>query len=115
MSHLISFQETINKQGEEIRALMTEDTKLQIIVIENESLKKTVAKLQEEIRESKVVSLETKKCLNKISLKEELNKEKMDTMQDVSEMKNVCTTKVLGDVYGGDVFSNSLVMYVMNP
>ena len=35
MSRLISLQETINKQGEEIRTLMTENTKLQIVVIEN--------------------------------------------------------------------------------
>ena len=35
INHLISLQETINKQGEEIRTLMTENTKLQIVVIEN--------------------------------------------------------------------------------
>ena len=37
MSHMISLQETINKQGEEIRTLMKENVKLQIVVIENES------------------------------------------------------------------------------
>ena len=51
MSHLISLQETINKQGEEIRILMKENAKLQIVVIENEGLKKMVAKLEEEIQD----------------------------------------------------------------
>ena len=53
MSCLISLQETINKQGEEIRTLMKENVKLQIVVIENESLKKVVAKLEDEIQECK--------------------------------------------------------------
>ena len=55
MNHLISLQETINKQNEEIGPLMHENTKPQFIVIENESLKKTFAKLEDEIREQKQV------------------------------------------------------------
>ena len=46
MTHLIFLQETISKQGEEIMALMTENVKLQIIVIENECLMKMIAKLK---------------------------------------------------------------------
>ena len=38
--HFISLHETINKQNEEMSALIKEIAKLQIIVIENESLKK---------------------------------------------------------------------------
>ena len=64
MSHLISLQETINKLGEEIRALNKENAKLQI-VIENETLKKVVAKLEDKIQE-------TDEHLNKIELKEAL-------------------------------------------
>ena len=64
MSHLISLQETINKQGEEIRILMKENAKLQIVVIENEGLKKMVVKLEEEIQECKRASFETNERLN---------------------------------------------------
>ena len=53
MSHLISLQEKINKQCEEIRTLMKENTKLQIVVIENESIKKMIAKLEDKIQEYK--------------------------------------------------------------
>ena len=53
MSHLISLQETINKQDKVIRTLMKENAKLQIVVIENESLKKMFAKLEDEIKECK--------------------------------------------------------------
>ena len=39
----------------------------------------------------------------------------MDTMRrDVSEMKNVCTTKSWACVCGGDVVSNSSITTVMN-
>mgnify|MGYP006973864755 CR=1 FL=1 len=34
--------------------------------------------------------------------------------RDVSEMKNVCTTKSWADVCGGDVVSNSSNMHVIN-
>ena len=63
MSHLISLQETINKLGEEIRALNKDNAKLQVVVIENENLKKVVAKLEDKIQE-------TDEHLNKIELKE---------------------------------------------
>ena len=72
LSHLISLQETINKQGEKIRILMKENAKLQIVVIENEGLKKMVVKLEEEIQECKRASFETNERLNKIELKEAL-------------------------------------------
>ena len=108
MSHLISLQETINKLGEEIRALNKENAKLQIVVIENENLKKVVAKLEDKIQE-------TDEHLNKIELKEALKEEKLDTMRrDVSEMKNVCTTKSWADVCGGDMVPNSSNMHVMH-
>ena len=44
MSHTISSQETINEQGEEIRILMKENVKPQIVFIE--VLKKMVTKLE---------------------------------------------------------------------
>ena len=79
-------------QGEEVRALMKENAKLQIIVIENESLKKTVSKLNE-IREYKQGSQGTNGRLNKIKLKLALKEEKRLTMRpNVSEMKNVWAT-----------------------
>ena len=60
MIHLLSFQETINKQGEKIRILMKENAKLQIVVIENERLKKITIKLEDEVRKCKKTSSETK-------------------------------------------------------
>ena len=108
MSHLISLQETINKLGEEIRALNKDNAKLQVVVIENENLKKVVAKLEDKIQE-------TDERLNKIELKETLKKENLDTMRrDISEMKNVCTTKSWADVCGGDMVPNSSNMHVMH-
>ena len=101
MSHLISLQETINKQIEEIRTLMKENAKIQIVVIENESLKKMVANLEDEIQECKRLYFEINDLLNKIEFKETLKEEKMDTTRrDVSEMKNVCTMKSWADVCG---------------
>ena len=47
---------------------MKENTKLQIVVIENEGLEKMVAKLEEEIQERKRASFETNERLNKIEL-----------------------------------------------
>ena len=44
MSHLIVIQETINKHGKVIRTLMKENAKLQIVIIENGSLKKNGCK-----------------------------------------------------------------------
>ena len=76
MSHLFSLQETINKKGEEIRTQMKENAKLQIVVIENESLKIMVAKLDDMIQECKRASFETNEHLNKIELKETLKKTK---------------------------------------
>ena len=46
MSHLISLQETINKQGEEIRALNKENPKPQIVVIEMKILRKWLQNLK---------------------------------------------------------------------
>ena len=106
MSHLITLQETINKMGEEVRTLTKENAKLQNVVMENESLKKVVARLEDKIEEAN-------ERLNKIELKEALKEEKLDTMRrDVSEMKNVCTTKSWADVCGGDMLSNSSNIHV---
>ena len=39
----------------------------------------------------------------------------MDTMRrDVSQMKNVCTTKSWANLCGEDIVSNSNLMHVMN-
>ena len=60
-------------------------------------------------------SFKTIECPSMIKLKEALKEEKMETMRrDVSEMKNVCTRKSWGDIYGGDMVSNSSIMHVMN-
>ena len=48
MSHLVSLQETINKQGEEIRLLLTDNSKLQVLIVENENHKSMVTKLEDE-------------------------------------------------------------------
>ena len=53
ISHLIYLKDSISKQGEDIRALMQENAKLQIISIENESHKKAIVKLKDEVREYK--------------------------------------------------------------
>ena len=39
MNDLVSLQETINKQGEEIGALIKDNAKLQVPIVENEKLK----------------------------------------------------------------------------
>ena len=108
MSHLMSLQETINKLGEEVRALNKDNAKLQIVVIENENLTKVVAKLEDKIQE-------TDEHLNKIELKEALKEEKLDTMRgDVSKMKHVCTAKSWADVCGGDMAPNAFNMHVLH-
>ena len=48
MGYLISVQETIKKQCEETIRITKENVKLQVIVVENGSLNKTVAKLEDE-------------------------------------------------------------------
>mgnify|MGYP000662735094 CR=1 FL=1 len=113
----VGFSSRNSKLGKvkEIRTLIKENAKLQIVVIENESLKKMVAKLEDEIQDCTRASFETNERLNKIGLKEALKEEKMDTMRwDVSEMKNVCTTKLWVNVCGGDVVTKSSIMQVMN-
>ena len=57
--------------GEEIRTLTKENAKFQNVVMENESLKKVVAKLEDKIQE-------TNERLNKIELKEALKEGEMD-------------------------------------
>ena len=44
MNHLGSVQETINKQGEEIGVRMRDNAKLEVLIIENENLKRMVIK-----------------------------------------------------------------------
>ena len=58
---------------------MEENSKLKIVVIENEDLKQMVAKLEDEIRECKQHSLETNGHIYKIELKKVMSREKMDT------------------------------------
>ena len=72
----ISNYETINKQSD-----YKENVKLQMIVNENETLTRMVAKLKDDVRECKQSLLETNKCLNNITLKEEVKEEKIDTMR----------------------------------
>ena len=42
MAYLVSLQETVNKQGEELRALAMENGTLRVLVVENEHLKKAL-------------------------------------------------------------------------
>ena len=60
---------------------MKDNAKLQIVTLDNEGLKKIVAKLEEEIQEWKRVSFETNERLDKIELKEALKEEKMDALR----------------------------------
>ena len=81
---------------------MKENVKVQnVVIFQNESLKKMVANLEDEIQECKRLYFEINDLLNKIEFKETLKEEKMDTTRrDVSEMKNVCTMKSWADVCG---------------
>ena len=95
--------------------MLKRGTKLQVIVVEIESLKQMVAKLEDKVRECKKAWLSTNECSNKIDLIE-ASKEILGTMmQDVNEVRNVCTLKSWIHIYGSDVVSNSLgIMYVIN-
>ena len=64
LSHLISLQETINEKGGEIQTLLKVNAKLRMVVIKNGSLKKMVAKLEDEIQECKRASFKTNERLN---------------------------------------------------
>ena len=76
---------------------MKDNAKLQIVTLDNEGLKKIVAKLEEEIQEWKRVSFETNERLDKIELKEALKEETMDTMwRDVSDMKKCMHDEIMG-------------------
>ena len=91
---------------------MKEIAKLKIIVIENESLKKTISKLNE-TREYKQGSWETNESLNNIKLNEALKEETMLTMRpNVSVMKNVWATKLWPNTFCVDVVSNFDIMQV---
>ncbi|MCO5611395.1 hypothetical protein L7F22_065648 [Adiantum nelumboides] len=60
MAYLVSLQETVNKQGEDLRALAMENGTLRVLVVENENLKRTLEmqttrlmQLEEEVKEYK--------------------------------------------------------------
>lgn len=123
MAYLVSLQETVNKQGEDLRALAMENGTLRVLVVENEHLKKSLEmqttrlmQLEEEVKECKrsLVDLNAlKERMSKVEHDHVLKEEKFDTMRrDVSEMKNVCTTKSWADVCS-NVVSDSSIMQVM--
>ena len=53
MAYLVSLQETVKKQGEDLQALVMENGTLRILVFENENLKKTL-----EIQTMRLMQLE---------------------------------------------------------
>ena len=63
------FKVNINMQGEDIRPLMSENAKLQVIVVENDRPKRKVARLKDEVKTCKQAWLEANECLDKIKLK----------------------------------------------
>ncbi|RYA83982.1 hypothetical protein DD594_26665, partial [Enterobacter cloacae complex sp. 4DZ1-17B1] len=121
---MVSLQETINKQGEDLRALARENVTLRVLVVENENLKRTLEmqtthlmQLEEEVKECKhsFVDLNAlKECMSKVEYDHVLKEKKFDTMsQDVYDMKNVRTNKPRDDVCGNNVVSNSSLMQAM--
>ncbi|RYA68327.1 hypothetical protein DD595_25590, partial [Enterobacter cloacae complex sp. 4DZ3-17B2] len=124
MAYLVSLQETVNKQGEDLRALAMENGTLRVLVVENENLKRTLEmqttrlmQLEEEVKECKrsLVDLNAlKERMSKVEHDHVLKEEKFDTMsRDVCDMKNVCTNKSWADVCGSNVVSNSSLMQAM--
>ncbi|MCO5594279.1 hypothetical protein L7F22_048308 [Adiantum nelumboides] len=122
MAYLVTLQETVNKQGEDLRALAMENGTLRVLVVENEHLKKVLEmqttrlmQLENEVQECKRSFVELnalKKRLTKAENDYALKEEKMDTMRrDVSEMKDV--SKSWADVYNGNVVSGSPIMQAM--
>ena len=122
MSFLFSLQETVNKQGEDLRALTTENGSLRVLVIENENLKKTInmqatrlAQLENEVQECKRSLVEMnalKERLVKVEHDHVLKEEKMDTMRrDVIEMRNV--SQSWADVCKNNVVSGSSMSEVV--
>ena len=83
MDHLVSLQETINKQSEKSSTLQV------IVTVENEHLKHMVAKLDDKVREGKKAWLETNECSNTIALTKASEQKLGTMMQDVNEMRNV--------------------------
>ena len=86
MSDLVLLQETINKQSEKSSTLQV------IVTVENEHLKHMVAKLDDKVREGKKAWLETNECSNTIALTKASEQKLGTMMQDVNEMRNVCTS-----------------------
>ena len=73
-----------------VTLLFITNAKVQVVVIESECLKKTITKLQNEVKKCKKTCFGTNEYSNNIKLKETLNEGKMDTMRwDVSEIKHV--------------------------
>ncbi|MCO5557562.1 hypothetical protein L7F22_011128 [Adiantum nelumboides] len=122
MAYLVTLQETVNKQGEDLRALAMENGTLRVLVVENEHLKKMLEmqttrlmQLENEVQECKRSFVEMnalKERLTKAENDYALKEEKMDTMRrDVSEMKDV--SKSWADVCNGNVVSDSPIMQAM--
>ncbi|MCO5560135.1 hypothetical protein L7F22_013742 [Adiantum nelumboides] len=122
MAYLVTLQETVNKQGEDLRALAMENGTLRVLVVENEHLKKMLEmqttrlmQLENEVQECKRSFVEMnalKERLTKAENDYALKEEKIDTMRrDVSEMKDV--SKSWADVCNGNVVSSSPIMQAM--
>ncbi|MCO5547927.1 hypothetical protein L7F22_001382 [Adiantum nelumboides] len=122
MAYLVTLQETINKQGKDLRALAMENGTLRVLVVENEHLKKVLEmqttrlmQLENEVQECKCSFVEMnalKERLTKVENDYALKEEKMDTMRrNVSEMKDI--SKLRADVCNGNVVCGSPIMQSM--
>lgn len=122
MAYLVSLQEIVNKQGEDLRALTMENGTLKVLVAENEHLKKMLEmqttrlrQLESEVQECKhsLVDMNAlKERLSKVESDYALKEEKLDTMRrDVSEMKDV--SKSWADVCKSNAVFDSSQMQVV--
>lgn len=124
MAGLVSLQEIVNKQGEELRALAMENGTLRVLVVENEHLKKVLEMqttrlmhLENEVQECKrsLVDMNAlKERLSKVESDYVLKEEKIDTMgRDVCEMRNA--SKSWADVCKDKVTPSSTMHAIVQP
>ncbi|MCO5572699.1 hypothetical protein L7F22_026458 [Adiantum nelumboides] len=79
MAYLVSLQETVNKQGEDLRALAMENGTLRVLVVENENLKRTLEMQTTRLMQLEVEVKECKRFLVDLNaLKEQMCKVEHD-------------------------------------
>ncbi|MCO5570478.1 hypothetical protein L7F22_024200 [Adiantum nelumboides] len=120
---MVTMQETVNKQSEDLCAFAMDNGTLRVLVVENEHLKKVLemqttclVQLENEVQECNRSFVEMnalKEHLSKIENDYALKKKKMNTMRrDVSEMKDV--SKSWAVVCNGNLVSGSPIMQTMD-